>query len=159
MKVRWFDPKLPTDLLERHAVTMDAQRRAEAKVVRLVRLLAVEEAPQSAEHLRLVRVSLGHTTGVRLCDLSTVNIATGANHDTPLQRMVRARLPQLCVRLRHRSVASDVSRRCNAYNRFAGYHSAARPAGTLWHCLCAVAHRRRNRGWQIDPGRLRHIES
>jgi hypothetical protein len=50
MEVRWFDGKPFTDLLERDAVTVDAQRRAEAKVIRFVGLFAVEEAPQRAKH-------------------------------------------------------------------------------------------------------------
>src|SRR4051794_17823268 len=62
MKVRRLHREPLTDLLEGYAVTVDAQRRAEAKVVRLVRLFAVEEAPQRAKHLGWFGVIHRHIT-------------------------------------------------------------------------------------------------
>ena len=62
MEVRRFDGKPFTDLPERDAVTVDAQRRAETKVIRFVGLFAVEEAPQRAKHLGWIGVIHTHIT-------------------------------------------------------------------------------------------------
>lgn len=49
MNVRRLDAEPLADLVKRNTVPMNAERRAEVKVVRFVRLLASEKAPQRAE--------------------------------------------------------------------------------------------------------------
>ncbi len=43
MKVRWLDAEPLADFLKRKLVAVNAQRRAEAEVVRFIRLFAIEE--------------------------------------------------------------------------------------------------------------------
>src|SRR6266571_6649706 len=60
MNMRWLDGQPLTDLIKRDVVSVNAQRRAEVEVVRLVRLFAIETT-QPAEHLWIVEVSHRHT--------------------------------------------------------------------------------------------------
>jgi hypothetical protein len=46
---------------------VNAQRGAEAKVVRLIGFLAAEEAPQRAKHFGLLRVTHRHITAKLTC--------------------------------------------------------------------------------------------